>query len=397
MKKILCQIIIVLSFIATAEALIVETHETLNEYIVLQDFTEINFSLNSYLKNELGFEKGVKEIINSRYTFKWLGEGGKKEDEPDFPAIPYHRSFNHFHDPLTDEGFPSGISSVVWSQMPIYGQFDGYYSWHDVRYYFYKALTLPGKEGRDDKYADLFRGLGQLMHLVEDASVPDHTRNDAHVIPGWLLDSYEPWVDNNIESNPDSGIFKIDGNPIDMKTKKTNFFSPAKLLEAEGSFPNATNPFANLIDTNVYLVDENNNPITDPSVTLGQHDGFAGIGLSEYTNANFLSSDTMFSTDYPYPRKEDCNVFTEIPPDDILGSERKYFSSTNGHPGEQVNHLAVASSLYSWRGAYFPDETEHQPIGLDPACHRDYAEKLIPKAVGYAASFLKYFSGEKSI
>ena len=376
-----------LCFITMASALEVETHETLNEYIARQNFSVIEFSLDTYLKSELDLAQGKDEKINRLEVFKWLGEGGEKEDKPDFSAIPYRRSFNHFHDPLTDEGFPNGISSVVWSQMPVNGQFDGYYSWHDVRYYFYKALTLPGKEGRDDKYADLFRGLGQLMHLVEDASVPDHTRNDAHVIPGWLLDSYEPWVDNNIESDPVSGIFKIDGVTIDLKTKKTNFFSHAYLLETEGGFPNATNPFANLIDTNVYQ----GNADFNPSVTLGQHDGFAGVGLAEYTNANFLSSDTMFSSDYPYPRKEDCNVFAEVPEDDILGAERIYFSSTNGHPGEQINHLAVASKLYSWRGAYFPDETEHQPIGLDPVCHRDYAEKLIPKAVGYAASFLKYF------
>ncbi len=165
MKKILCQIIIAFGLITSAYALEVETHRSLNEYIAQQEFNEIEFSLKSFLTNQLEFKDGVKEIINSKEVFDWLGEGGIKEDKPDFPAINFIRSFNHFHDPLTDEGFPSGISSVVWSQMPINGQFYGYYSWHDVRYYFYKALTLPGKDSRDDKYADLFRGLGQIMHL----------------------------------------------------------------------------------------------------------------------------------------------------------------------------------------------------------------------------------------
>jgi hypothetical protein len=32
--------------------------------------------------------------------------------------------------------------------------------------------------------------VGQLMHLVEDASVPLHTRNDAH-----LIFNYETWVE----------------------------------------------------------------------------------------------------------------------------------------------------------------------------------------------------------
>ncbi|MBA4369937.1 MAG: hypothetical protein C0403_20095, partial [Desulfobacterium sp.] len=174
------------------------------------------------------------------------GEGGEKEDKPGIPIPPweYGRSINHFHDPLTNKGWFNiggtafiGDSSIIWSQKPRGKQYFGEYSWHDVRYYFYKALTLQVKENRDDNFAEMFRGLGQLMHLVEDASVPDHTRNDTHVT------GYELWVDNKKESDPDSGIFKIAGVTIDLITKKTNFFSPVKLLEAEGGFPNATNPF----------------------------------------------------------------------------------------------------------------------------------------------------------
>ena len=40
----------------------------------------------------------------------------------------------------------------------------------------------PGAQEREERLADLFLTLGQIMHLVVDASVPEHTRDDAHVM-----------------------------------------------------------------------------------------------------------------------------------------------------------------------------------------------------------------------
>ncbi len=399
MKKTLSHIFIALFFITSTYALDVDNHKILNEYIAIQDFTTIGFSLDSYLESKLGLIEGVDEQVNRLQIFKWLGEGGTKEDLPGglTTLLPYARSFNHFHDPLTNKGFTDlqemeqvGIkSSVIWSQLPIGGQYFGYYSWHDVRSYFYLALTYPEKEDRDDSFADMFRGLGQLMHLVEDASVPDHTRNDTHVIRY----PYEKWAKANIAFNPSIGEITVAGEPLEIKNIHTNFFAHPYLLQTPGDFAGAEVPIAHFIDTNQYRTDESNNPVTDPSVTLTQIEGFSAVGLSEYTNANFLSADRMFG-DYPYPKAEHCEVLLENPPDDGLPNlDRKYLSSTNGHPGEQVNHLAVVSYVNYYREQYFPHitTTAYLPLGLDPACHKEYAQKLIPKAVGYAAGLLKYF------
>lgn len=407
----MCQIIITLCFLTSVNALDVKTHKTLNEYIAQQDFNEIEFSLKSFLTNQLEFKDGVKEIINSKEAYKWLSEGGEKEDIPgfdripsgeneDYPefflAIPYRRSFNHFHDPLTDKGFTgladiwflTGESSIIWFQLPISEQYDGDYSWHDVRRYFHLALTHPEKDVREDYFAHMFRGLGQLMHLVEDLSVPAHTRNNSHVLSA----PYEDWAKANIKLNPSNGEITIDGEPLEIKDNGAHFFSYSYLLQTPGGFPGAEVPVANLMDTNLYCMDQQQHSEPDPGVTVGQVDGFSAIGLSEYTNANFLSAGKMFG-DYPYPKAEHCEIRLENPPDDgIPDLDRQYLSSSIGHPGERIEHLAVVGYLDHFRKLHFPQvSSEMLCVGLDAACHKEYAQKLIPRAVGYSAGLLKYF------
>jgi hypothetical protein len=162
------------------------THEVINEYIAENLIN--GFSFDQYLKEQLGFQEGWKEVFNNRRVSQWLGYGGEQEDEP-----MYLRSFRHFHNPLEtwDEAglWGSFDSSVIWAQRTDQSP-GGHYSWQDVRDYFYTALTSEEPATRENYFAETFRGVGQLMHLVEDASVPLHTRNDAH-----LLFNYETWVE----------------------------------------------------------------------------------------------------------------------------------------------------------------------------------------------------------
>ncbi|RJP78482.1 MAG: hypothetical protein C4522_12900 [Desulfobacteraceae bacterium] len=396
MNKIFSLIIIILCFENSVYALDVKTHEILNQYIAEQNFQNIDFDLNTYLKRDIGFENGVNTLIKFKYIFKWLGEGGIKEDLPGRLTIPYARSLNHFHDPLTDQGF-SGLpgmeqlgieSSVIWSQLPVGGQYFGDYSWHDVRSYFYFALTHPENKFREEYFAHMFRGLGQLMHLVEDASVPAHTRNDTHVLSA----PYEDWAKTNIQLNPSTGEITVAGEPLEIKDSRANFFAYSDLLQTAGGFQGAEVPVANLMDTNRYRMGQNPDTEPDPGVTMERIDGFSAIGLAEYTNANFLSADTMFD-DYPYPKAEHCEIRLENPPDDgIPDLDRQYLSSSIGHPGERLEHLAVVSYLDHFRKLYFPQvSSEMIGVGLDAACHKEYAQKLIPRAVGYSAGLLKYF------
>src|SRR4030095_4735638 len=88
-------------------------------------------------------------------------------------------------------------SSLRWMQDPAQSGLDagGSWSWGDARRLYYEALTEANAGHREERWADLFRALGQIMHLVVDASVPEHTRNDPHPLGGLTsTSSYEYWV-----------------------------------------------------------------------------------------------------------------------------------------------------------------------------------------------------------
>ena len=171
----------------TAHALAISTHKAINLHIAK---TAMNgFSLDEYLKNNLDATGGIGESYNGRRVEGWLELGGEYEDIP-YLYMPYLRSVNHYHNPLTDRGFSGifgtgflqGMSAVDWTLLPMRTQSPGgYYSWADARNYYYLALTSYDKTARESHFADTFRGLGQLMHLVQDMSVPEHARDDGHV------------------------------------------------------------------------------------------------------------------------------------------------------------------------------------------------------------------------
>ncbi|MCP4608470.1 MAG: hypothetical protein GY845_07135, partial [Planctomycetes bacterium] len=253
------------------------------------------------------------------------------------------------------KGFAPGESAVLWSQKSLGTQSPGgHYSWKDVREYFYEALTSGNKVDRDENYAQTFRGLGQLMHMVQDMSVPEHTRDDGHYIGTLGYTHYEQWVKKH---------------PQMISTSTPGYFDKSTL---RNNNPPAPVPIANLFDTNQYTG-------SNPAVTVNNDT----IGLSEYTNANFLSPDTIFSADFTYPNKGDCIPFLDT--DNI----RLYLSSRGD--GENIDHLAVFSFLRFWRNMYFPQVNMHMPFRLDSSCYEEYASKLIPRAVGYSAGILDYF------
>jgi len=381
MRRLCCIMLVLLvscSLSATPlRALEKPTHETINKFIAGNTLN--GFSLDSYLINQLGFLEGIDEEFRSEdrteKVWKWISLGGRFEDEPLLTYSFTSRPANHFHNPLTDQGFsgvggsgfPSGESAITWAQKPIGTQDPGgYYSWLDTRDYFYTALTSTSKTDRDQYFAKTFRGLGQLMHLVTDMSVPEHARDDGHYLGalpflGSFLGHYETYVlgHHEVISQYPAIYFDISaiGNP--------NPLGPV--------------PVANLFfDTDQYKG-------LDPAVTLATTSGIADTGLSEYANANFLSPDTMFTSDFPFPRVVDCVLDT----DEV--NNRRYLKIDPNANGEKVNHLAVVSWLYFWRTRHFPQYDSYLPLALDSFCYQDYASYLIPRAVGYSAGLLNYF------
>jgi hypothetical protein len=340
----------------------VSTHEAINERIASGLFN--GFSLDSYLKNNLGFTKGKDESVNGKKVYELIRDGGRYEDKPPW-TLPYRRSVNHFHNPLTEQGFSgfffglllSGDSSLLWAQKPLGTQSPGgYYSWYDARDYFYKALTLTNKTDREKNFSDTFRGIGQIMHLVEDSSVPAHTRNDGH------LTGYEKWVENNININTINLIF-FDNTILNRPTSGL--------------------PIANIFDTNQYNGG-------NPNVAVGTY-----IGLAEYTNANFFSEDTINSQNFPYPRIDSNTPIVTRSYTGQLGiyPRQYYLKNCCGETNAPNGYLlSVVDYFDYWRQKYpiLSAGLPKIPV-LDDNVYNDYASLLIPRAVGYSAGLLNYF------
>lgn len=348
-----------------AFSLEVDTHESINERLAKGTFN--GFSLDNYLKNNLGFRNGVFEKVNGDEVFKLTKEGGRYEDKPEWSIIPYRRSVNHFHNPVTEEGFSgfffgeilTGDSIINWAQKPLGTQSPGgYYSWHDVRDYYYKAITVIDKTAKEKYFAQTFRGLGQLMHLVQDTSVPSHTRNDTHVLP-----DYEVWVRKNHEF--------VQKDPVS--------FSKAIL-----KIPASGLPITNIFDTNQYGG-------KNPEITAGTY-----IGLTEYTNANFFSEDTINSKDFSYPKLDENTPVVERPYWSVLNQpyiRKYYFKSCCGETNGGKGYLLAAVDYNDYWRKKSPinlGERGKIPV-LDSNVYRDYASLLLPRAVGYSAGLLEYF------
>ncbi len=227
-----------------------DTHKAINEYIS-QNIIQ-GFSLDQYLMDQLGFQKGKDEVFNNKKVFEWLGYGGEKEDEP------WYRSLRHFHNPLEswDKAGLKGAyeSSIIWGQSS-----DQYlwqlHSWQDVKDYFYQALIAQDGTTREKYFADTFQGLGQLMHLVQDASVPLHTRDDAH-----LIFNYEKWIEA-FRSDEDITQNQIDFNGWLSDDSRYEY---DKSVLSIAPNPLAPIPIARIIDTDKYTGD-------NPNVTIDEH------------------------------------------------------------------------------------------------------------------------------
>ncbi len=142
-------------------------------------------------------------------------------------------------------------------------------------------------------------------------------------------------------------------------------------------------PVSALIDSGQYVG-------TNPDVTTTPGDGAPVVGLAEYSNANFFSKDTTVLNDpgilrsFPHPAPIDL-VLGPPTPIGTSGPLRRYFAKMGA--GDRIDYLAVPSALYE----FLPDALKDRQVGLDAKVLEHYAEKLLPRAVGYSAALLDYF------
>ena len=340
--------------------------------------------IGDYLLNQLGLSEGTQKIINGKTLIEWLQDGGKDEDSP-----PIRGAF-HFHDPTeswVSAGFyNAAFSSLDWAQNKAVGaaptcvdlsafgvscpepppavNFE--FSWPGARAYFYQALTSSVLGIRDQYFAKTFESLGHVMHLLADAAVPEHTRNDAHV----MKSQYEVWAEENAEENNE-----IQPSLISLLIQDNFMIYPVDYTAITNisHVPNYI-PISNFWDTTP-------NP------------GYGGtlLGLAEYTNYNFLSPGTIFKN-YTYPANPQLTSgYIQIVHDiDEEAFERVYFSGSTSD-GRPIEHLVSTGYLWSDLENISPVSMDTASFVLDHNCFYDYASILIPKAVAYDTALLDYF------
>jgi hypothetical protein len=347
--------------------------------------------LDQVLTEALGYREGRGTRLGDRVVQQWIDLGGDLEDQGWPILFNTGRFYNHFHDPLQPWN-AAGLtflgpneSSVRWMQnrdQGSTGAAGGNWSWHDARRMYYQALTEPDPAQREALLAATFRALGQIMHLVVDASVPEHVRNDEHPLGTTpFFWSYDTWIHSRHGSQDESNLFvqRFLSNPIGPDPGVFQIPIP-------GSEP-ANVPIARLIDTDAY---NGSNPgvtfnATSPSAPVA-------IGLAEIANANFFSEDTLRGSYPPFPRPgTDGLIRTELltprrTPDgrDIV---RRYWTRPEGQGLLPANPLRAECA-----GDLNPRGGPSRPYPcVDDVVWNQVAAHMLPRAVGYARGVLEYF------
>ena len=232
-----------------------------------------------------------------------LKDGSGFEDNKDNGDIGGKRSLNHFFDPLdqtygkglsdfpTDSRKLEGLDSFTWasvSNCPGYNVFlldptgwlknqntTNIWSWPNARGYEWLGLTATNQSDRQTNLLAMFRAVGQVMHLLEDASQPQHVRNEQH------LDTFgkRAW-ESPIEDYGNDNVANLnygDGSMLDWRgagfTKLEDFWDTHKYNGSSSA---------------ALIADNNENPNGGPST----------LGLAEWCNGNFLGDRHLYADFY---------------------------------------------------------------------------------------------------
>lgn len=217
--------------------------------------------LTEEIANLWNLKNGNQNLEISQKEIEWMKKGATDEDEP-------ARWINHFYDPVHKTGWSgkhfgylteekglyqgesmspmTAIASINWvinqEYQSAYGRQYGNQTWQ-------KAIDAYVKG--DEKTA--FIALGHILHLVEDLSVPDHTRDDTHADlfgdPGSPYEKYSQEYTNsnqgrlniaeNLENKDFINLLNIqDTFDYLANYSNNNFFSEDTISNEEFDLPN---------------------------------------------------------------------------------------------------------------------------------------------------------------
>lgn len=262
--------------------------------------------------------------------------------EDDFP-----RFFRHFYDPINLIGLGQFASAVDWG----YSSPNNDHSWLEGRSRYFNGLTAPTHEERSGNLLRLCRGLGHIVHLMEDMAQPSHTRNDPHVSHG---------------ENP---------------------------LLSQGAHPAHLEDWAERYQGTVQAMIDS---VQGAAPIASFEDAFETLAL--LSNQNFFSDDTILK-DYDSPAKEDTDLEGILIPFGLMGTPALVVTADGSTHTVLYLHRKGGPNAGKKLAqvGYFGHELAGLPLfrrlafQIDDEVARENAAVLIPQAVRYSAGLLDYF------
>lgn len=372
---------LIFSISITAFGYEVATHEEMSDHAARRSVLSQNLLSDIGLTGTLTTVSLIDNSIDgsSRTVLDWIRYGANHED--DTISAVFARYRNHFYNPLDGRGyhylFLRGLPSPLWGledqsacppQNPqcnpvIAGQI---YSLRNARDYFYNGLTSSGTANRDQNLAKTFQTLGHVMHLIEDAAQPQHTRNDSHAM-GSL---YELFTDEFISTLPYDG-YPSDTTLVKLNTAVSFWHTLPPQIDISAGQGIAEYSNRSFVTTGTNFRYSGGNIITDPNFPSPAYDPLTGF-----------SADLATMTTVTW-----CTVTTNLKGQLTFYGNTIFDSYTNITPPD-FNPYATTLSIFD---ADLQKERKKRLFILNRFNFCAAQQFLIPRAVGYSGGLIDYF------
>ncbi|MFO1511520.1 MAG: hypothetical protein U1F83_01170 [Verrucomicrobiota bacterium] len=374
-----------------------------HEQVVHQAVTTA--AAESALAGSSGFNEFINtisaELALTDATNRMVRGSFNEDFGADIDPVGGFRSLNHFYDPLTGLGLsnipiddrlrdavtgqfiPVGRDSFSWAStrdcpgvdiwLDGIGLNAGKYniwSWQNARDKEWLGLTATYRSSRQAALLEMFRAVGQFVHLLEDASQPEHTRNEQHLWPGSPIEDYGGKHLESLNYQPGMLDWRAAGF-----TKMKDFW-----------------------DRNLY---------TGGGATLDEDaGGGAKLGLAEFSNGNFLGARHQYPEyfspgdvrHYPLPSRDNSTNYKQVKADPNIGLDTYTLKNGNEAKGIYIKKngdgiTGIYLSRINYLGAKKFSGLSAKAFCTidDPNVLYDYHSILIPKAIDYSAGLLDYY------
>ncbi len=374
----------------------------------------------------------ITDIPNPYSIPGWILRGSIREDDNteetkagnntgsgDEPGGVFNRVYGHFYDPqndraLTVAGFSVGAKSTDWAtdeNATVQGR-QNRYNIPSAREAMWRALTLKTRifndppltngsnvaldsiaaqkeDERNAYWATMFRSIGDVVHLLQDAAQPQHTRNDTHsglgCVPGSNACAFghASFFENYVAARTlQSGQFSLEEGLTSTKPGKV-IFATAPQLKYDGYTPPTFTHFSDYFSTD----------------TGGGN--ASGKGLANYSNRGFFSFGTNIgNTSYPLPNASALTYSDITGPNvkdmsgNVVGGGLATITFRNGSVIDTVSGVTEPNVKLSTEGVwdqFLIQKGQAPQYTLNYYNYDDQAKLLIPRAVAYSAGLIDYF------